>query len=60
MTLIVADNINKDYRVGEITIPASKGLSFGIWAAFFYNVLYLFYYRLSPEGEGFNFIKQDY
>jgi hypothetical protein len=42
MALIIADNIHKDYQVGEITIPALKGLSFGIWAASFYNVPYPF------------------
>jgi putative ABC transport system ATP-binding protein len=35
MALIVADNINKDYRIGEITISALNGLSFEIEPASF-------------------------
>jgi len=45
MALIVADNINKDYRIGEITISALKGLSFEIEPASFVSFV-------GPSGSG--------
>ncbi|HBH86595.1 MAG TPA: ABC transporter [Syntrophaceae bacterium] len=45
MALIVADNINKDYRIGEITISALNGLSFEIEPASFVSFV-------GPSGSG--------
>ena len=45
MTLITAENIKKDYRTGEIVIPALKGLSFEIEAASFVSFV-------GPSGSG--------
>ena len=30
MSLVVAENITKDYRVGEVVVPALRGVSFAI------------------------------
>lgn len=45
MALIVANNIHKDYQIGEITIHALKGLSFEIGAASFVSFV-------GPSGSG--------
>jgi len=45
MGLIVADNISKDYQVGEITIRALKGVSFEIEPASFVSFV-------GPSGSG--------
>jgi putative ABC transport system ATP-binding protein len=45
MALIFADNIHKDYRIGEITISALNGLSFEIEPASFVSFV-------GPSGSG--------
>jgi len=45
MALIVAKDIHKDYRVGEVTVQALKGLSFEIEAASFVSFV-------GPSGSG--------
>lgn len=35
MSLIVAESVKKDYRMGDATVLALKGLSFGIEPASF-------------------------
>jgi putative ABC transport system ATP-binding protein len=45
MSLIVAENITKDYQVGEITVRALKGVSFGIEPASFVSFI-------GPSGSG--------
>lgn len=45
MSLIVAENIQKDYQVGEITVKALKGLSFEIEPASFVSFV-------GPSGSG--------
>jgi putative ABC transport system ATP-binding protein len=45
MSLIVAENIQKDYRTGEVTIKALKGLTFGIEPAAFVSFV-------GPSGSG--------
>ena len=45
MELIVAENISKDYQVGEITIQALKGISFEIEPASFVSFV-------GPSGSG--------
>jgi putative ABC transport system ATP-binding protein len=45
MSLIVADNIQKDYRTGEVTVKALKGLSFEIEPASFVSFV-------GPSGSG--------
>jgi putative ABC transport system ATP-binding protein len=45
MGLIVAENLTKDYRVGEVTIRALKGVSFNIATASFVSFV-------GPSGSG--------
>jgi putative ABC transport system ATP-binding protein len=45
MSLIVAEDIQKDYRTGEVTIKALKGLTFGIEPAAFVSFV-------GPSGSG--------
>jgi putative ABC transport system ATP-binding protein len=45
MALITAENVTKDYRMGEIVIPALKGLSFEIEPASFVSFV-------GPSGSG--------
>jgi putative ABC transport system ATP-binding protein len=45
MSLIIAENIRKDYRAGEVTIRALKGLSFEIGPASFVSFV-------GPSGSG--------
>jgi len=45
MSLVVAEDITKDYRVGEVTIPALRGLSFAIEPASFISFI-------GPSGSG--------
>lgn len=45
MSLIVADNVRKDYRAGDVTVAALKGLSFGIEPASFVSFV-------GPSGSG--------
>jgi putative ABC transport system ATP-binding protein len=45
MSLILAENIQKDYRTGEVTVRALKGLSFGIEPASFVSFV-------GPSGSG--------
>jgi len=45
MSLIVADNVRKDYRMGDVTVAALKGLSFAIEPASFVSFV-------GPSGSG--------
>ena len=45
MSLVIAENITKDYQVGEIVIPALRGISFSIDPAAFVSVI-------GPSGSG--------
>lgn len=45
MSLIIAENIQKDYRTGEVTVKALKGLSFEIAPASFVSFV-------GPSGSG--------
>lgn len=45
MSLIIAENIQKDYRTGEVTVKALKGLSFQIAPASFVSFV-------GPSGSG--------
>jgi len=45
MSLVVAKDITKDYRVGEVTVPALRGISFAIEAASFISFI-------GPSGSG--------
>ena len=45
MSLIVADSVKKDYRMGDVTVSALKGLSFGIEPASFVSFV-------GPSGSG--------
>lgn len=45
MSLVVAEDITKDYRVGEVTVPALRGISFAIEAASFISFI-------GPSGSG--------
>jgi putative ABC transport system ATP-binding protein len=45
MSLIVADNVRKDYRIGDVTVAALKGLSFAIEPASFVSFV-------GPSGSG--------
>src|SRR4030042_6257297 len=45
MTLIVAENVTKDYQVGEVSVSALKGLSFEIEPASFVSFV-------GPSGSG--------
>src|SRR3972149_6841383 len=45
MTLIVAENITKDYQVGEVSVSALKGVTFGIEPASFVSFV-------GPSGSG--------
>ena len=45
MGLIVAENISKDYQVGEVTVRALKGVSFEIEPASFVSFV-------GPSGSG--------
>ena len=45
MSLIVADNVKKDYRMGDVTVAALKGLSFAIEPASFVSFV-------GPSGSG--------
>ena len=45
MSLIVATNITKDYRIGDVTVTALKGVSFEIEPASFVSFV-------GPSGSG--------
>ena len=45
MSLVIAENITKDYQVGEIVIPALRGISFSIDPAAFVSFI-------GPSGSG--------
>ena len=45
MTLIVAEHITKDYQVGEVSVSALKGVTFGIEPASFVSFV-------GPSGSG--------
>jgi len=45
MSLIVADNVRKDYRIGDVTVAALKGVSFSIEPASFVSFV-------GPSGSG--------
>jgi putative ABC transport system ATP-binding protein len=45
MSLIIAENIQKDYKTGEVTVKALKGLSFEIEPASFVSFV-------GPSGSG--------
>jgi putative ABC transport system ATP-binding protein len=45
MSLVVAENITKDYRVGEVVVPALRGVSFAIDPASFVSFI-------GPSGSG--------
>jgi len=45
MSLVVAENITKDYRVGEVVVPALRGISFAIEPASFVSFI-------GPSGSG--------
>jgi len=45
MSLIVAENVRKDYRMGDVTVAALKGLSFAIEPASFVSFV-------GPSGSG--------
>ena len=45
MSLIVADNVRKDYRIGDVTVSALKGVSFAIEPASFVSFV-------GPSGSG--------
>lgn len=45
MSLIVAENLTKDYQVGEVTVPAIRGVSFEIAPASFVSFI-------GPSGSG--------
>jgi len=45
MSLVVAEDITKDYRVGEVTVPALRGISFAIEPASFISFI-------GPSGSG--------
>ena len=45
MGLIVAENISKDYQVGEVAVRALRGVSFGIEPASFVSFV-------GPSGSG--------
>jgi putative ABC transport system ATP-binding protein len=45
MSLVVAEDITKDYRVGELVVPALRGISFAIESASFVSFV-------GPSGSG--------
>lgn len=45
MSLVVAESITKDYRVGEVVVPALRGVSFAIDPASFVSFI-------GPSGSG--------
>jgi len=45
MSLVVAENITKDYRMGEVVVPALRGVSFAIDPASFVSFI-------GPSGSG--------
>lgn len=45
MSLVVAEDITKDYRVGEVTVPALRGISFAIEPGSFISFI-------GPSGSG--------
>jgi putative ABC transport system ATP-binding protein len=45
MSLIIAENVRKDYQAGEITVRALKGLNFEIEPASFVSFV-------GPSGSG--------
>ncbi len=45
MALVVAENLHKDYRLGEVTVQALQGLSFKIEPASFVSFV-------GPSGSG--------
>ena len=45
MSLIVAENVRKDYRTGDVTVAALKGFSFEIEPASFVSFV-------GPSGSG--------
>ena len=45
MSLVVAENVRKDYQTGDVTVAALKGLSFGIEPASFVSFV-------GPSGSG--------
>jgi putative ABC transport system ATP-binding protein len=45
MSLLIAENVTKNYQVGEIVIPALRGVSFEIDAASFVSFI-------GPSGSG--------